>query len=267
MKDVSTDGGIRADMLCGLALIPLLLVRLQSDGSGEAGRRLALLALLLAIVHGWALLFAYLSQRPIGAGLVPCTLLFVTLLPGPVAWGGAALAISFGIVFGREIFAGKAILHPTAIALAFALFSFPAGGFEALGMLSGPPDIPLALACIPGAALLAWKRGIAWPAVAGALLGASAAASMSGHPAWWTQIWSGTFAAGIVFLLAEPAVASSGLVARGLHGALVGALVMLFRFADPDQPDAVAAAVLVGGLFAPLLDQMTRWKRTQFGAP
>ena len=161
----------RGDILSSLAFLPLLAVRLHADGGNAAGQRLALFALVLMIAHGWAALFAYHTKRPIGPGLIPYALLFVALLPGPVPWGGAVLAISFGSVFGREIFGGKAILPPTVIALAFALFSFPKGGFEVLGLLSQPPDLVFALSCLPGAALLAWYGGLAWRVVAGAVLG------------------------------------------------------------------------------------------------
>ena len=197
----------RDDILNSLAFLPLLAVRLYADGGDAAGRRLALLVVVLLIAHGWAALFAYRAERPIGPGLIPHALLFVVLLPGPVPWGGAILAVSFGSVFGREIFGGKAILPPTLIALAFALFSFPRGGFEVLGLLSRPADPLFAISCLPGAALLAWHHGLAWRVAAGAVLGTAAAALLIGLPAHehdetpgigtriledaWTALWRG----------------------------------------------------------------------------
>ncbi|HJO68632.1 MAG TPA: RnfABCDGE type electron transport complex subunit D [Rhodospirillales bacterium] len=250
----------RDDILNSLAFLPLLAVRLYADGGDAAGRRLALLVVVLLIAHGWAALFAYRAERPIGPGLIPHALLFVVLLPGPVPWGGAILAVSFGSVFGREIFGGKAILPPTLIALAFALFSFPRGGFEVLGLLSRPADPLFAISCLPGAALLAWHHGLAWRVAAGAVLGTAAAALLIGLPAWWTHLWMGTYAAGILFLAAVPEGSPKTEGARWLHGALVGALLVLIRFASPEQPDGVVFAALLGGLFAPLLDRLLIWR-------
>ncbi|GJM44002.1 MAG: hypothetical protein DHS20C21_08440 [Gemmatimonadota bacterium] len=253
----------RGDVLSSLALLPILAVRLHADGGNGAGQRLALFALVLMIAHGWAALFAYHTKRPIGPGLIPYALLFVALLPGPVAWGGAVLAISFGSVFGREVFGGKAILPPALIALAFALFSFPKGNFEVLGLLSQPPDLVFALSCLPGAALLAWYGGLAWQVAAGAVLGTVAAGLATGHPAWWTHLWMGTYAAGILFLAAAPEGSAKTQGARWLHGAIIGALVVLIRFTNPEQPDGVVFAALLGGLFAPLLDRIPVWRRTR----
>ena len=251
----------RDDMLNSLAFLPLLAVRLYSDGGDAVGRRLALFALMLLIVYGWAALFAHRQERPIGPGLVPFALLFAILVPGPVPWGGAVLAISFGSVFGREIFGGKAILPPALIALAFALFSFPKAGFEVLGLLSRPADPLFTLACLPGAALLVWYHGLAWRVAAGAVLGTLAAGLVMGHPAWLAQLWMGTYAAGVLFLAAQPETSPRNGVAGWLHGALVGALVVVIRLANPDQPDGVVFAALLGGLFAPLLDRLPVWRR------
>ena len=250
----------RNDLLWVLALAPPLAVRLYGDGADMAVQRLLLLALALGITYAWAALFARRSRRPPGPGLPASAMIFVLMLPGPVAWGGAVLALSFGAVFGREMFGGRAILPPALIGLAFAIFSFPEGGFEARGILALSPDPLFALSCLPGAAVLMLRGALAWQVAAGAVIGATSAGLLMGDPAWWEHFGLGAFAAGVLFLAASPDGAVAGKSARWLHGVLVGGLIIVIRLANPDQPDGVVFAALLGGLFAPLLDRALAWR-------
>lgn len=250
----------RDDLLRVLALAPPLAVRLYGDGTEAAVQRLLLLVLALGIAYAWAALFARRAGRPPGPGLPAFAMTFVLLLPGPVAWGGAVLALSFGAVFGREIFDGRAILPPALIGLAFAIFSFPDGGFEARGILALSPDLLFAMSCLPGAAILTLRGLLAWQVAAGAMVGAAAAGLLMGDPAWWEHLGVGAFAAGALFLAAAPEGAVGRKSARWLHGIMVGVLIVVIRLANPDQPDGVVFAALLGGLFAPLLDRALGWK-------
>jgi Na+-transporting NADH:ubiquinone oxidoreductase subunit B len=65
---------------------------------------------------------------------------------------------------------------------------------------------------------------------------------------------------GVVFLAAAPESAPRILSARWLHGALVGALIVVIRLFDPAQPDGVVFAVFIGALFAPLMDRGLNWR-------
>jgi Na+-transporting NADH:ubiquinone oxidoreductase subunit B len=255
MIDSSSD-----ERFTALALALPLGARLYGDGMEAAMQRLLVLALALAIAYGWAALFARRAGRPFGPGLPAFAMTFVIMLPGPVAWGGAVLALSFGAVFGREMFGGKPILPPALFGLAFAIFSFPEGGFEARGVLATSPDIVFALSCLPGAALLMSRGLLTWQVAAGAVVGMAAVGFLMGDPAWWKHPGAGAFAAGILFLAAAPQGAVAGNGARCLQGILVGALIVVIRLANPDQPDGVVFAVLLGGLFAPLMDRALGWR-------
>jgi Na+-transporting NADH:ubiquinone oxidoreductase subunit B len=250
----------RCDLFWVLALTPPLAVRLYGDGTEAAVDRMLLLALALGIAYAWAGLFARLQGRPMGAGLPAFAMTFTMMLPEPVAWGGAVLAISFGAVFGREIFGGRAILPPALIGLAFAIFSFPEGGFEGRGVLALPPDPLFAVSCLPGAVLLALRGSLAWQVAAGAMIGATATAFLMGDFAGWEHLGRGAFAAGALFLAASPEGAVAGKGARWLQGMLVGVLVIVIRLANPDQPDGAVFAILLGGLFTPLLDRALSWR-------
>lgn len=250
----------RNDFLWVLALAPVLAVRLYGDGTEGAVYRLLLLVVAFGIVYAWAGLFAYRRGHPMGPGLPAFAITFIVMVPEPVAWVGLVLAISFGAVFGREIFGGRAILPPALVALAFAIFSFPEGGFEARDILARPPDPLFALSCLPGAAVLALRGALAWQVAAGAMIGATVTGFLWNDHAVWEHFGRGAFAAGVLFLAASPEGAVAGKGARWLHGVLVGTLVIVIRCADPDQPDGAVFAILLGGLFAPLLDRALSWR-------
>jgi Na+-transporting NADH:ubiquinone oxidoreductase subunit B len=250
----------RNDIFWVLTLAPPLAVRLYGDGTEAALQRLLLLALAFGIAYAWAGLFAHRAGRPLGPGLPASAMIFILMLPGPVAWGGAVLALSFGAVFGREIFGGRAILPPALVGLAFAIFSFPEGGFEARGALAQPHDLLFTMSCLPGAALLMARARLAWQVAAGAVIGAIAAAFLMGDPAWWGHPALGAFAAGVLFVAAAPEGATAGPGARWLHGLLAGALIVVIRLGNPDQPDGVVFGLLLAGLFAPLLDRALSWR-------
>lgn len=250
----------RDELFGVLALAPPLIVRLYEEGTEAALQRLLLLVLAIGIAYIWAILFALRTERPPAPGLFVFAAAFVLLLPGPVPWGSAILALSFGAVFGREIFGGQTILPPALIGLAFAIFSFPEAGYETRDILAQSPDLLFAMSCLPGAAVLILRGSLSWQVAVGALVGLVVAGLLSGDPAWWQHPGLGTFTAGVLFLAASSEGAGKRKSAQLLHGFLVGILILLIRYADPAQPDGVVFAALLGGLFAPLADRALGWR-------
>lgn len=249
----------RDDLLKVMALAPPLIVRFYEENSEAAVHRLLLLFLAIAVAYAWAILFALSNRRPLSPGLLVFATLFVVLLPGPVPWGGAVFALSFGAVFGSEIFAGRPILSPALISLAFAVFSFPEAGFETRGILSQSPDLLFAMSCLPGAAILVFRGILSWQIAAGAMVGLAAAGLLNGEPGWWHHASLGSFA-GVLFLAAPTEGAPRRKSAQILHGIVVGVLIFVIRHADPAEPDGVVFAALLGGLFAPLVDRALGWR-------
>lgn len=242
-----------------LALAPVLLVRLYEDGMDLGLQRAGLMVLMLAVAYVWGGVFEKRLWRTPSSAHVQFSILFVVLLPGPVGWGGAVLAASFGWVFGREVFGGKTLLSPALLALAFGIFSFPVAGYEQAYILTMAPSPLLALACVPGSIWLMWKKIVAWPVLIGAGLGVSVAALILASPGP-VHVVMGAFTIGLVFIAATPGCAPRSAWAQVVYGVLVGALVVVIRMANPDHPDGTIFALLLSGLFAPLIDRAMGWR-------
>jgi Na+-transporting NADH:ubiquinone oxidoreductase subunit B len=76
----------------------------------------------------WEVVFAVIRKHEINEGFLVTGMLFTLILPPSIPLWQAAVAISFGVVIGKEIFggAGYNILNPALTARAFAFFAYPA---------------------------------------------------------------------------------------------------------------------------------------------
>jgi Na+-transporting NADH:ubiquinone oxidoreductase subunit B len=76
----------------------------------------------------WEALFATIRRHEISEGFLVTSLLFpLTLPPGIPLWQ-AAVGISFGVVFGKEVFGGtgRNMFNPALVGRAFLFFAYPA---------------------------------------------------------------------------------------------------------------------------------------------
>ncbi len=76
----------------------------------------------------WEALFATVRKHEINEGFLVTGLLFPLTLPPTIPLWQVALAISFGVVIGKEVFGGtgKNFLNPALTARAFVFFAYPA---------------------------------------------------------------------------------------------------------------------------------------------
>jgi Na+-transporting NADH:ubiquinone oxidoreductase subunit B len=75
----------------------------------------------------WEVLFACVRKHDINEGFFVTSLLFPLILPPNIPLWQVAIGISFGIVFGKEVFGGVGmnILNPALTARAFLFFAYP----------------------------------------------------------------------------------------------------------------------------------------------
>ncbi len=126
-----------------------------------------------------------------------------------------------------------------------------------------------AFACLLGAAFLIYKRLVAPRIMAGVLIGtivvvvlfnlfAGDSDPFFGLPWYWHMV-IGSFAFGTVFLATDPVSAASTETGRLIYGLFIGAMIVLIRVANPSHPDGVWFAILLGNIFAPLIDYIVIW--------
>lgn len=82
----------------------------------------------IAVGGFWEVLFATVRKHEINEGFLVTSLLFPLILPPDIPYWQVALGISFGVVFGKEVFGGVGmnILNPALTARAFLFFAYPA---------------------------------------------------------------------------------------------------------------------------------------------
>ncbi len=128
------------------------------------------------------------------------------------------------------------------------------------------------LACILGALLLIYTGVGAWRTILGTFLGAYGTAflfQMCAHlfgvegGAWNPALYAfpaykhvivGGLAFGAVFMATDPVSSPSVPGAKWIYGILCGALTIVIRVINPAYPEGVMLAILLGNVFAPLID-------------
>ena len=91
------------------------------------GNIIPIIAVTFASGAFWELLFAVIRKHPVSEGfLVTCALIPLTMPPNIPLWQ-IAIATSFGIVIGKEIFGGVGmnIFNPALMARVFIFFTYP----------------------------------------------------------------------------------------------------------------------------------------------
>jgi Na+-transporting NADH:ubiquinone oxidoreductase subunit B len=89
---------------------------------------LPLLVITYAIGGAWEGLFAQLRGHEVSEGFLVTGALLPLIIPATLPWWQLALAVSFGVVIGKEVFGGVGmnILNPALTGRAFLFFAYPA---------------------------------------------------------------------------------------------------------------------------------------------
>ncbi|MBQ7110103.1 MAG: NADH:ubiquinone reductase (Na(+)-transporting) subunit B [Thermoguttaceae bacterium] len=157
---------------------------------------------------GWEILFASINKHEVNEGFFVTGFLFPLIVPATIPLWQVALAISFGVVIGKEIFGGtgRNFMNPALVARAFLFFayagqisgdkvwtavdgvskatplSFATQGVEALsaqysmssaffGTIPGSFGETSTLACLIGAAILILTGVASWRIMASMFVG------------------------------------------------------------------------------------------------
>ena len=227
------------------AMLPSLGIALFADSGSDV---LPILSVTLATIFAWQILFGLTRGSLVGWDGVVAALAISLLLPLSASPWETSLAASAGIVLGELVFGGRgrSFLNPAIVCLAFFSFSFPASAATASANLDIWP-------VILGGGILLVFRLVSWRVLLAGYIGLSLAAWLSGSMDTDT-ILSPAFAFALLFLGAEPVSAAATRPGRWIYGFLIGVLTILFGGGA-----SVVFAILLGSIFAPLIDQGAVW--------
>lgn len=138
-----------------------------------------------------------------------------------------------------------------------------------LGTISGSMGETSTLACIIGAVILISAGVGSWRIMAGVLAGGMGLSAlfygisvywpesidnpMFNLPPWWHLVIGG-YAFGLVFMATDPVSAAMTQTGKWLYGILIGVVTILIRVVNPAFPEGIMLAILLGNVFAPLID-------------
>lgn len=132
------------------------------------------------------------------------------------------------------------------------------------GVMPGSLGETSVVACLIGAAILIVTGIGSWRIMLSMLIGGVATVLLLNWagsdtnpmfalgPLWHMVI--GSFAFGLVFMATDPVSASQTNKGRWVYGGLIGVLAILIRVVNPAYPEGVFLAILLGNVFAPLID-------------
>jgi Na+-transporting NADH:ubiquinone oxidoreductase subunit B len=133
-----------------------------------------------------------------------------------------------------------------------------------IGQMEGSIGETSLAACLFGAAMLIYTRIASWRIIvsvfAGMIIpallfsgGVDAANPIAEMP-WQWHIAVGGFAFGAVFMATDPVSAPDTMLGHIIFGFLIGVLTWIIRVINPAFPEGIMLAILLGNIFAPLID-------------
>lgn len=138
-----------------------------------------------------------------------------------------------------------------------------------VGQMQGALGETSTLACLLGAVFLLYTRLASWRIMAGGVMGMVVTASFFNligsdvNPLfampWYWHLTLGSFAFGMVFVATDPVSAAMTDRGRWLYGLLIGFMIVLIRTVNPAHAEGVMFAILLGNIFAPVMDYAVMW--------
>jgi len=131
------------------------------------------------------------------------------------------------------------------------------------GQMQGSMGETSTAACLIGAAMLLYTGIASWRIMLSVFAGLIIPAVLfggvdGGNPMlsmpWQWHIVLGGFAFGAIFMATDPVSAPDTMVGHVIFGLLIGSLTWVIRVINPAFPEGIMLAILLGNIFAPLID-------------
>ena len=132
-----------------------------------------------------------------------------------------------------------------------------------IGQMQGSIGETSLAACLFGAAMLIYTKIASWRIIvsvfAGMIIPALIFSGVSDGPPlmempWHWHIAVGGFAFGAVFMATDPVSAPDTMLGHIIFGLMIGVLTWIIRVINPAFPEGIMLAILLGNIFAPLID-------------
>ncbi|MBL8323827.1 MAG: NADH:ubiquinone reductase (Na(+)-transporting) subunit B [Rubrivivax sp.] len=135
-----------------------------------------------------------------------------------------------------------------------------------IGFEPGSMGETSALACLVGAAIIAFTGVGSWRIMVGTALGTvamslvfnsigSATNPWFAVPFWWHMVLGG-WAFATAFMATDPVTAPFSDAGRWIYGLCIGALIVLIRVVNPAYPESAMLVILFMNVMAPLIDHV-----------
>ncbi len=135
-----------------------------------------------------------------------------------------------------------------------------------IGRIPGSIGEVSTLFILLGGAMIVFMRIASWRIIVGTLIGMVITATLFNiigsdtNPMfdmpWHWHLVLGGFAFGMMFMATDPVSASFTNKGKWWYGALIGAMAVMIRVANPAYPEGMMLAILFANLFAPLFDHL-----------
>ncbi len=242
-----------------------------------------LLIVITAFISGAVIeiIFGKVRKKPIGGGLLVFAILLALILPPGIPLWMVALGSAFGILFGKEVFGGTGhhIFHPVLISKGFLVFSYPSivkGNYfgSMLGFSETNPNIWIVCSffiLLGAIAMIIARRSnlliILSILAAGIGLGQiMITKNILAFDSVLKFIASDGLLFGICFLACDPCGSPKNNIGKIIYGLLIGSVAVFIR-SYSSNPEAMLTAILLGNLFAPVIDAVADLKKEEKGTP
>ena len=237
-------------------------------------------------------LFAEIRHEAVNEGYFVTGFLIPLIMPVDVPLWMLALAVTFAVIIGKEVFGGSGmnVVNPALLARAFLFFSYPSkmtgdsvwiaekadaySGATPLGTLFNGGtvhDIPsltdMFIGTIPGSigetskiailigGIFLIITGIAsLRIIIATFIGAISMSLLISDIPFHYHLLMGGFMFGTFFMATDPVTAAQTNIGKCIYGFLIGAIAILIRVANPGYPEGMMLAILLLNVFAPLID-------------
>ncbi len=210
--------------------------------------------------------FGLVRKKTIGGGALVFAVLLVLILPPDIPLWMVAAGAAFGAFFGKEIFGGTGhhVFCPVLVAKGFLMFSYPqvVKGWYFGSMIdfnAGNAWVICGVVMLLGAIAMIVIRPANGLILAGIFLAASSlgwglnAAGRLGFDTPIQMLAVDGFLFGACFLACDPACCPHARSGKLIYGLLIGSVAILMRCFST-YSEAMMSAILVGNLFAPIID-------------